>query len=156
LIGDQGELAVIVEGCNDQYKFTGYCLPKQGGSFTKDEVRNVFLAQTMDNPVYEDSDRAVLSQYLETVALPIEVNTQKINEGARSVYKYKPVALKTRPVLQELPAKFRIKREIIGDPLAEMPKLSPNPPDFVPTGQVYSKNDEDQDRQCTWWKFSFA
>ena len=126
---------MVVEGSNNQYKFTGYCLPKQGGSFTQDEVRNVFLAQSMDNPVYEDSDRKVLSQYLDTIALPIEVNSQIINEGARSVYKYKPVALKTRPVLQELPGKFRIKREIIGDPLAEMPKLSPNPPDFVPTGR---------------------
>jgi hypothetical protein len=51
----------------------------------------------------------------------------------RSVYKYKPVALKVKPVIQELPAEFRIRREILGDPLAEMPELSPNPLDFVPT-----------------------
>ena len=38
LIGDQGELAMLVEGGDDQYKFTGYCLPKQGGSFDNDEV----------------------------------------------------------------------------------------------------------------------
>ena len=126
---------MIVEGSDDQYKFTGYCLPKRGNNFDIDEVRNVFLAQTMENPVYEDSDRAVLSQYLDTVALPITVNNEIMNEGARSVYKYKPVALKTRPVVQELPAKFRIKREIIGDPLAEMPKLSHHPPHFVPTGR---------------------
>ena len=61
---------MIVEGSDDQYKFTGYCLPKRGNNFDIDEVRNVFLAQTMENPVYEDSDRAVLSQYLDTVALP--------------------------------------------------------------------------------------
>jgi hypothetical protein len=89
----------------------------------------------MQNPVYEDSDRKVLSQYLDTVSLPIDIDKVTTNEGARSVYKYKPVALKTRPVIQELPPEFRIKREIIGDPLAEMPKLSPNPPDFVPTGR---------------------
>ena len=142
MIGDQGELAMIVEGSSDQYKFTGYCLPKQGGNFGKHEVRNVFLAQTMEDPVYEDSDRAVLSQYLDTVALPIEVNNQVINEGARSVYKYKPVALKTRPVVQELPSIFRIKREIIGDPLAEMPKLSHHPPYFVPTGRYTQERKE--------------
>jgi hypothetical protein len=136
LIDDQGELAVIIEGDNDQYKFTGYCLPKQNGVFDNDEVRNIFLAQTMDNPIYEDSERAVLSQYLDTIALPVEVDdTIYDNDGARSVYKYKPVALKTRPVIQELPAEFRIKREIIGDPLAEMPKLSHHPPHFVPTGR---------------------
>ena len=53
-----------------------------------------------------------------------------VNNTIKSVYKYKPVALKMRPVVQELSAEFRIKREIKGDPLAEMPKLSPNPPDF--------------------------
>jgi len=145
-MGDQGELAVIVEESDGQYKFTGYCLPKQNGSFDKDEVRNVYLAQTMDNPVYEDSDRAVLSQYLDTVALPVDVDDQIVNDGARSVYKYKPVALKTRPVVQELPAEFRIKREIIGDPLAEMPKLSPNPPDFVPTGRYTEKRKDRIDK----------
>ena len=134
---DQGELAMIVEENDGQYKFTGYCLPKKGGKFEKKELRNIYLAQTMENPVYEDSDRKVLSQYLDTGSLPVNISTQIVNEGARSVYasKYKPVALKTRPVVQELPAEFRIKREIIGDPLAEMPKLSPNPPDFVPTGR---------------------
>ena len=133
---------MIVEGNNDQYKFTGYCLPKHGNSFDNDEVRNVFLAQTMDNPVYEDTDRKVLSQYLDTVALPIDIDNKTMNEGARSVYKYKPVALKTRPVVQELPAEFRIKREIIGDPLAEMPKLSPHPPYFVPTGRYTQERKE--------------
>ena len=134
---------MIVEGSDDQYKFTGYCLPRHGSSFDNDEVRNVFLAESMDNPVYEDTDRKVLSQYLDTVALPIDVVGEKTNEGARSVYKYKPVALKTRPVIQELPPEFRIKREIIGDPLAEMPKLSPNPPDFVPTGR-YTEERQDK------------
>ena len=76
MIDNQGELALIVEGSNDQYKFTGYCLPKQGKSFENDEVRNVFLAQSMENPVYEDSDRVILSQYLDTVALPVEVSSR--------------------------------------------------------------------------------
>jgi hypothetical protein len=49
--------------------------------------------------------------------------------------KYKPVAQKVRPVLAELPDKFRIQRKIVGDPLANMPALSPNPPPFQPTGR---------------------
>src|ERR1700690_4172670 len=53
--------------------------------------------------------------------------------------KYKPVALKTRPILAELPDKFRIVRNIIGDPLADMPTLSPNPPPFQPTGRYTSE-----------------
>jgi len=49
--------------------------------------------------------------------------------------KYKPVARKVRPVIAALPDKFRITRNIVGDPLADMPQLSPNPPPFVPTGR---------------------
>ena len=40
-------------------------------------------------------------------AIPIFISAKK---------KYKPVALKIKPVLDELPAKFRILQNIIGDP----------------------------------------
>ena len=88
-----------------------------------------------NNSVCKDKDRVVLSQYLDSIGLPVNKSSETEDKSARSVYKYKPVALKTRPVMQELPPDFRIEREIIGDPLAEMPKLSPNPSDFVPTGR---------------------
>jgi len=48
---------------------------------------------------------------------------------------YKPVAKKVKAKLAELPEKFRIKREIIGDPLASIPSLDPNPKPFTPTGR---------------------
>jgi hypothetical protein len=143
LINDQGEIALIFEKDDDDCKIVGYTLPRVGESFQNDEVRNVFLAQTMENPIFEDSDRAILSKYLESRTSSVAVNSQMVTGDERSVYKYKPVALKTRPVVQELPAEFRIKREIIGDPLAEMPELSPNPPDFVPTGR-YTQERKDQ------------
>jgi len=37
--------------------------------------------------------------------------------------KYKPVALKVKPVLGTLPERFRITREIIGDLLKNMSRL---------------------------------
>ncbi len=49
--------------------------------------------------------------------------------------KYKPVALKTKPVLTTLPSNFRIIRDIKGDPLEGIPELSPYPEDFKPTGR---------------------
>ena len=137
---------MIVEEDNGRYKFTSYCLPKNNGTFDIEEVRNVYLEKSMDSPVFEDKDREILSQYLDTVGLPVEVDKKATSDGARSVYKYKPVALKTRPVIQELPDKFRIRREIIGDPLAEMPKLSPNPPEFVPTGRYTEERKEKIDK----------
>jgi hypothetical protein len=49
--------------------------------------------------------------------------------------KYKPVHLKVKPTLMDLPEKFRIIRDIKGDPLETLPVLTPNPPDFKPTGR---------------------
>ena len=48
---------------------------------------------------------------------------------------YNPVAKKVRPVATELPERFRLRRTVVGDPLANMPKLDPNPKPFVPTGR---------------------
>ena len=48
--------------------------------------------------------------------------------------KYKPVAKKVKPVVASVPNEFRIERNIIGDPLANIPTLSPNPPLFTPCG----------------------
>jgi hypothetical protein len=49
--------------------------------------------------------------------------------------RYKPVARKVKPIIGALPDKFRIIRNITGDPLAKLPTLSPNPPEFLPTGR---------------------
>ena len=57
------------------------------------------------------------------------------------------MALKTKPIVGELPAEFRIRREIIGDPLADMPKLLPNPPDFEPMGRYTAERKEKIDQR---------
>ena len=57
--------------------------------------------------------------------------------------KYKPVALKTRPLLADLPDKFRIERKIIGDPLKDMPPLNPNPPSTFIPGARYTLDRRD-------------
>ena len=56
--------------------------------------------------------------------------------------KYKPVVDKIKPILGELPAKFRIERNITGDPLKDMPTLNPHLPDFVPTGRYTAEHME--------------
>jgi hypothetical protein len=47
--------------------------------------------------------------------------------------KYKPVAQKVQPVIAELPNRFCIIRNIVGNPLADMLKLNPHPPPFAPS-----------------------
>ncbi len=57
-------------------------------------------------------------------------------EKTVSIYasnKYKPVALRTKPVLATLPDKFRIIHNIKGDPLKDLPELLPHPPKFIST-----------------------
>ena len=60
--------------------------------------------------------------------------------------KYKPVACKVKPVLEDLPAKFRIIQNIKGDPLASLPVLNPHPIPFTPTGRYTQERKEQFDR----------
>ena len=55
---------------------------------------------------------------------------------------YKPVARKIKPVIGELPAKFRIIRNILGDPLQDLPTLPANPPPFSPRGRYTQERKE--------------
>ncbi len=59
--------------------------------------------------------------------------------GAR---KYKPVGVKVRPVKTTLPDEFRVKREILGEPLKDMPELSRHPPKFVPSERYTQERKE--------------
>jgi hypothetical protein len=60
--------------------------------------------------------------------------------------KYKPVALKVRPVETELPSHFRIISDIRGDPLENIPKLPMRPQDFHPTGRYTQERKEQFDQ----------
>lgn len=72
--------------------------------------------------------------------LPEKVESTTIHLTAKK--KYKPVALKTKPVLADLPEKYRIVRNIKGDPLATLPVLTPNPPKFEPYGRYTQERKE--------------
>lgn len=119
-------------------KIVNYTIPRRGEIFEEGEIRNAFLSQAMENKCFEDPDRDLLSKYLNGCV----IQKEKCERWTRSIYKYKPVALKTKPVIGELPAEFRILREIVGDPLKDMPKLLVNPPDFIPTGRYTQERKE--------------
>ena len=72
------------------------------------------------------SDPRATPDYVPIVSTLAQVKSKK---------KYKPVVLKTRPVLGAVPEKFRILRNIVGDPLATLRPLSTNPPPFRPIGR---------------------
>ena len=88
---------------------------------------------------------AMISEVLEAPPLvveplPPENETTSIN--LKTAKKYKPVALKTKPVLGELAEKFRIVRNIKGDPLENLPVLNPNPPKYSPYGRYTQERKE--------------
>ena len=88
-------------------------------------------------------DRCVCCQSIDFVT--DEVIRDDIADIVESVFvskKYKPVGLKVRPVYTELPEKYRIKREIKGDPLEGMLSLDPNPKDFSPTEKYTQERKE--------------
>ena len=60
--------------------------------------------------------------------------------------KYKPVAKKARPIPTTLPQKYHIVRNIVGDPLENMPPLNPNPPP-VPAHQPIHPRTKRRTRQ---------
>jgi hypothetical protein len=68
--------------------------------------------------------------------------SQAMETNLATKKKYKPVALKVKPVIGELPSKFRIIRNIKGDPLATLPILPTRPPPFEPTGRYTQERKE--------------
>jgi hypothetical protein len=60
--------------------------------------------------------------------------------------KYKPVGVKVRPVYQMVPEKYRVIRKITGNPLEDMPGLSPHPADYCPTGRYTQERKDIMDK----------
>ena len=103
----------------------------QNDIFSDKEKRNAYLAEAINYQSIPDSIRVQFEKYV--LGAYREQKEEKEDDPISqfiAVKKYKPVALKVKPIYAELPSQYRIKREITGDPLAEMPQLNPNPPDL--------------------------
>ena len=84
------------------------------------------ITEVQDSTLTIDQQNISTNTNTTDTLTPIHLSTKK---------KYKPVHLKVKPVIGELPDKFRIIRNIIGDPLEHLPTLPTRPPDFSPTGR---------------------
>ena len=173
MIGDQGDVAVIIEEDPDKlghfiisaymdfdsdtlspqdisYSYLSACDLSVTNtdigsamyiSYDSDSQCSIQIsstASTLPTSTYRDpyllpTNTSILPR---TLLVPISTtDTQGPQVSTFGNRKYKPVARKIRPVIADLPDKFRIVRNIVGDPLADMPLLFPNPPPFVPTGR---------------------
>ena len=164
LIKDQGEIAItLIDDGKGGFECESYTLPGNG-QFEQEELRNLYLLQSLrDEKSVDEKDHPALVSYLEKYFSEADQKlggSQTIESMMNVIYdhedkdaprankedpvetretfvtkKYKLVAQKIRPVYQDLPDKFRIIRDIKGDPLDTLPKLNRNPRDFVPTGR---------------------
>jgi hypothetical protein len=75
--------------------------------------------------------------------IPNHILSEPITTYIAAKKKYKPVHLKVKPVIRKLPDKFRIIRNIIGDPLKDLPTLPTDPLRSKPTG-CYTKEPKDK------------
>lgn len=75
------------------------------------------------------------------------------DQPLRAIYaatkkKYKPVAIKVRPLKTQLPQQFRILRHITGDPLAGMPHIDyAHIPPFTPAGRYTQERADEFERR---------
>ena len=117
-----------------QLSLRGYSKAKNG-KFSEKEKRDTYLAEAINIAGVSESAKGQITSYFlnEYRKEPEVCKVAATNLLAGK--KYKPVALKVKPVYTELRDNFRIRREIRGDPLENMPQLNPCPPDFEPTGR---------------------
>ena len=130
LITDRQELAMIVEEKFNGDLYISATRQHNQHPFNDDDILVSYL---LASDVQLPPDSSVLS--ISRSPIPADSDSNPDQQAVFAVRKYKPVALKVKPVLADLPSKFRIRREIKGDPLANMPVLQPDPAPFEPTGR---------------------
>ena len=140
LISDQGDIALVIETNStspNTHKILSFSCLLPSPSQT--DIALCYFEACGLNPctntfqLADVSDRHSLSQPLQP---PSPSETPLVALVTKK--KYKPVALKTHPVLGTLPSKFRIEQNIIGDPLADILTIPPILPPFTPRSR-YTK-----------------
>ena len=160
MIKDRAGVAVQIEQDeNGTFYISGYARSKTD-RFEREELRDLYLSahtskETGNEPKLLESfltnqvHPGTQQQVRETLSAneySIVKDTSMDTEKTAAVLKYKPVALKVRPVFDALPEGYRIERNITGDPLEGMTEFSPHPKEFVPTGRYTQERKEHMDK----------
>lgn len=145
---EQGEAAIAIEldHRSMNLEIVGYAVAKtEDKSFTLKGTHNAYINRAVYESGIEDEHREVIENFF--LSEHKNINSKTDLETVSSYAKYKPVHLKTKPVYAELPDIYRIKREIKGDPLKDMPPLNPHPPEFKPKGRYTQERMEMIDKK---------
>ena len=131
-----------------QLEIKGYTIPEEKEMSEVEKTRAYLLEGIKESPLPQEN-RERLQHYLQVINKVVgSQEKQKAcqTEKAAVYTKYKPVALKVKPLHADLPNKYRIIRDIKGDPLENMPILNPRPPEFKPTGRYTQERKEAMDK----------
>jgi len=151
------EVPCILEIDKEGKPFVSEALPLDIKELSRDEVQLLYLQKSIQTE--ENKRDPVLEQFFIELCQPgaagkavvaVEEDNEKVvleeaADMACFAKKYKPVALKVKPVLGTLPERFRIIREITGDPLKGLPKLPEHPLEFSPKGRYTAERKEKLD-----------
>lgn len=151
----EGEVACIIELNEQNEPYISEVLPVAVAEISTDELNLLYTAKSLDTG--DTQEKGLLTAFLSQVVSPKGARSEVRSIG--EIYgppteeehilclakKYKPVALKVRPVLGDLPDRYRIRREIIGDPLHNLPQLPIKPPNFVANGRYTEERKEKMD-----------
>jgi len=151
------EVPCILEIDKEGKPFISEALPLDIKELSQDEVQLLYLQKSIQTE--ENKRDLVLEQFFMELRQPgaagkavmaVEENNEKVvleevADVACFAKKYKLVALKVKPVLGTLPERFRIIREIMGDPLKGLPKLLEHPPEFSLKGRYTTERKEKLD-----------
>jgi len=151
------EVPCILETDKEGKPFISEALPLDIKELSRDEVQLLYLQKSIQTE--EDKRDPVLKQFFMELRQPgavgkavvaVEKDNKKVSleeaaDAACFAKKYKPVALKVKPVLGTLPERFVIIREITGDPLKGLPKLPEHLLEFSPKGRYMAERKEKLD-----------
>jgi len=151
------EVPCILEIDKEGKPFVSEALPLDIKELSRDEVQVLYLQKSIQ--AEENKRDPVLEQFFMELRQPraagkavvaVEEDNEKVSledaaDAACFAKKYKPVALKVKPVLGTLPERFRIIREITGDPLKGLLRLPEHPPEFSPKGRYMAERKEKLD-----------
>jgi len=151
------EVPCILETDKEGKPFISEALPLDIKELSRDEVQLLYLQKSIQTE--EDKRDPVLKQFFMELHQPgaigktvvaVEKDNKKVSleeaaDAACFAKKYKPVALKVKPVLGTLPERFVIIREITGDPLKGLPKLPEHLLEFSLKGRYMAERKEKLD-----------
>ena len=158
LVPHQGELAITLDfDSTNQQGIIEACAQLLANTTQQDIMAAYISLCDAEAPIFNDyltphrpqhSDRPLPDTVQQSTHNIAFANTRAL-ATIFAGKKYKPVALKIRPIETELPSQFWIICEIKGDPLQDLPILPTRLANFVPTGWYMAKQKEQFDQVHT-------